>query len=1022
MSEGTHGRAVLLWIDDRFASNVSPPADMWMEVFGHRASRTFRLMDLSVVLATSAVEAQEAIAHWTGPEQAGTYIFAVVDLMLPEKDGEKPFMRHGIEVAKWVHENRIPLAFLSANTRAKERLDGVSPGLGAADYYTKESGAGPWRLPDLLADRILKEFTTHVSWLTLTDIFESMHPDSVLSLSTPDASETGRTVGPLVVRDGTQPRLRAFRRFPYFGMFREFVDRWASQPRVELPKLSTVRASISDCDEYVQQSLCILLHERFLRAPHTVRFAFGAAHDDLFLQSRSVRDTCDDRSAICVMRLHEAACSVGHLARLLDQARRWACTTIIIVPNDESAEQYTEVFRATRVAPIAELQNVRQGEASSREELARRACALAFQTWQPTEHSMTRIFLRHGWLAFPQLLINPINWMALLEPEAVALRLSDPFELIHELYRAMAEMTPPRVALLAGAVERDEPIPYDALLRVGESIVTTEGLARDFAVWVEQALDSWLVTSRQFPYGVGPQFAQRLYGKSASDAWAMRSDWNDWEENAYDTLAHLCVEFEHKRGDLPTEASSQRTKDLVRVCRFVKYLGGVDSGLRTGGITWEKLEALHWPHHRYPMPGAISRRLQQAGRYLYIQPKGLDLATALPHGLLRYRGLSEIVGHYEEVLLWTDHVAPLLPSGWRENVRFLTDLIRDHRIGEAWEDVGNNRDQLWHSLLGLLRNGLPVMFVADQTMRGKRLTEDGKSPADDFLSSADGYGKVLSRLRGSRSERLTQHLFPAGSRVGQPLLREMRLRAQLLEQARHATTPKTASRARDVGTALCELVAAIAAEVPGADQNDSSVGGFYESSLVPLLADTPHGFLKTEGWYPDRDTDAADRPMASLLSTKLDYVWEVMDTLTLVNHATCRIRHFDGYHLLSAIHDLRLENKDTRPQVGLSAISVIMDLYVAGIQGLIAHLAWCLELAGEKERAAKIRPPNIEIRIAPGFAPPPVPELNKVLRVQAHDDHYAVYCLGIPGKGSADRLSFQTADAKVVSLPQRAAR
>ncbi len=45
------------------------------------------------------------------------------------------------------------------------------------------------------------------------------------------------------------------------------------------------------------------------------------------------------------------------------------------------------------------------------------------------------------------------------------------------------------------------------------------------------------------------------------------------------------------------------------------------------------------------------------------------------------------------------------------------------------------------------------MFIADRAMRGKPLSGK-KNSAREYLESVNGYGMILSRLRGSRRHRV----------------------------------------------------------------------------------------------------------------------------------------------------------------------------------------------------------------------------------------------------------------------------
>jgi hypothetical protein len=84
-------------------------------------------------------------------------------------------------------------------------------------------------------------------------------------------------------------------------------------------------------------------------------------------------------------------------------------------------------------------------------------------------------------------------------------------------------------------------------------------------------------------------------------------------------------------------------------------------------------------------------------------------------------------------------------------------------------------------------------------------------------------------------------------------------------------------------------------------------------------------------------------------------------------------------------------------------VSVIL---VRSLDDVIAHLAWCLHLLGEEERAERITPPTVRIVPDPGIAPPKTNDLDALIRVAARGDHYAIGTLGIPGKSTVAKLTW----------------
>ena len=140
MSLITYDKGILLWIDDCFQdahmSEISQ--DVWSKVFGNHSDRLFRLMDLSLEVATSYQDALEAIEAHSSSVAGGTFTFSILDLMIPSQSDGEPRMKYGIAVAKELRKRGMPFVFLSANADASKVLD--KAGLGAVPYFIKEPG------------------------------------------------------------------------------------------------------------------------------------------------------------------------------------------------------------------------------------------------------------------------------------------------------------------------------------------------------------------------------------------------------------------------------------------------------------------------------------------------------------------------------------------------------------------------------------------------------------------------------------------------------------------------------------------------------------------------------------------------------------------------------------------------------------------------------------------------------------------------------------------------------------------
>ena len=362
---------------------------------------------------------------------------------------------------------------------------------------------------------------------------------------------------------------------------------------------------------------------------------------------------------------------------------------------------------------------------------------------------------------------------------------------------------------------------------------------------------------------------------------------------------------------------------------------------------------------------------------------------------------------------------PELPDGWRESVAYLTDIVRQQRLAEVWPEPERReegeRRQMWDYLLGLAHNAAPIMFIADQTIRNRKLVGADKECTDRYLRSVKGSGKILERLRGKRPERLALYHVPTLLRGGGVPLQELMQQAESVRRLRDAMGDAKVQRWHEIADAALDTLLAIAdPEDTGLKRNDRGDSPPH-SPVMAILAGCIRGceLWKADGWYRDNlDVVLGDSPLAKLptvFGTKVDYLWQLLDVLGCLGHATYRYRYCDGYHLLGAIDNLRLTFKDMGPNVNTSTMAVVMDLFLCGIQGLVSHLSWCLRLAGHTERADRLDlAPGAVTLVAPeGFVPPATQDLDEVLRVLERPDGYAVYTLGIPGKESAPYLCYQ---------------
>jgi CheY-like chemotaxis protein len=118
----SYARGLIFWVDDNF-ENQELPDNLWAKIFGDHSDRVFRLLDIYVEVATSFDQALDRIKSFDSYEEAGTFLFCVIDLVIPAHPGTQPEMKYGVSLAKELRNRNITFAFLSSNTGSSNILD-----------------------------------------------------------------------------------------------------------------------------------------------------------------------------------------------------------------------------------------------------------------------------------------------------------------------------------------------------------------------------------------------------------------------------------------------------------------------------------------------------------------------------------------------------------------------------------------------------------------------------------------------------------------------------------------------------------------------------------------------------------------------------------------------------------------------------------------------------------------------------------------------------------------------------------
>jgi len=995
MSTAAARRGVLLWIDDDFEGIPLPDDDPWGALFKGQSDRVFRLMDLNLDVTTSVQETMTALDYYDLQRSYGTFVFCVVDLRIPFRPHENPQMKHGLALATELRQRGYPFVLLSAKSNATRSLDRRS--LSTVPYYVKESADSPWQtMPEALKHVVLNEFNSHIGWLGLGTLVGQLTTGSSCDLALHYHSDTRNLMS------------LSTEFFPFFGIYRDFTERCEYRVQLEPGQSLAVRSNQNHSDIFVQQALLVIMASMLIRMPEKISFDYGYASDDSYFQLLQDPGRQSSRSSIRVLRVDPDRTNPELLLQRLNTLAHLPGTLVLVVPNDESCDAYADVLRERGIPTVGELPQDRENGGNDREMVVRRSAELVVRAWAEAQSEATAVESWQDGLSQPELIINPIDWCILFEASDLVAELSDPYECILEMARSFEQLSEERRELMRTCLEEGRPLPYRDLLQVGRETFMNSSLAKGWPVWIERAIDSWLNSSWRFPHGLDQtQFTDSQVELASNDQ--LNDIGLQWQDSCYEMLVGMLDEYTESNRAGFDEASS-KGRDLTRVEQFVRALGGLDLlGDNDGSSDWDALEFLRWPHLRYPMPQAVTVRLKQAGRFLWIQPDGLNLAAALPVGRQRYRLLVDAVDHYWKVLGWGSAVIEKLPAGWSTSIGHLLEVLRGRDVAVQW---AQNPRQFWDALLGLLRNASPVLFIADQVVRGRPL-QGSDSSALEYLPSVQGYGMILSRLRGSRAYRLGGYLMPAWdagrcSGTGLPLAQL----GAIIAEAQGKSHPK---RTRDLFEAFLKIAVAVH------NTDGASDDTFDPSALNSLVADRALGLTECKDWFIGDRQATLRGPVSSLpslLSSKADHLWAALDTASCIDGLTQRFRYYDGYHFLAALNDLRVQGKDTRPQVSADVMEQIVELFVASLGGILTQLAFCVEMCGHPELAEPIRPPGVELRLPVGFEPPDPEQLANLIQVVPGKSAWEVFVLGIPGAANKGKLCYHD-NGKVKRLGAR---
>lgn len=983
MQISTYSKGLILWIDDSININEIE-RNLWFRLFGENSDQVFRLMDLSLDIASNYLEAKNKIREFDSYHKAGIFVYCILDLTIPKDVQGEPKLQYGIALAKLLLENNISFSILSANTGAEKKLS--EEGLSAIPYYSKDFQS-KFLLPESLSLKVLSEFRRNITWISVSQTLDLIHPDSAIVTTANLIPDT-------------------FKYYPYFGPHRDYVERCEYRSNHDLPKVFSIRSPRSHCDEFIQQALCVLLYQSVLQKADKPLILYGDASNKEYINEVNKEKYRSDSNAIIIIRLYKDFGLGDNITSLLHQAFNRAGKTILVIPNDETSEELSLLLQQEQITTVDELAQSRLGDVSQRDELVKHCCMLSINLFLRKFPITSKSYLLgKGSFLYPELIINPENWRILIEAINTPEELSDAFEIVKEMNLSLDSLSKNQHLSLENLLTRLEPIPYDLLLRVGGSSIKKSNSKSNIPNWFVDTITNWLKHSWQYP--------NNLNLEDLSDSFILEQDGSEelsikWQNNSYEILVGLIADY-FKNTDHVFKKSIQ--KDLFTAIQFVQNLGGTHFlGAPIYDIDWSIIENSRWPYRNFPLPAAIVRRFKEAGRYLWIQPEGLDIAVTLPGGRLRYRNLSFLVNRYWSTISWVSSIQTVLPRGWNSSVQLLVELISENQIQSAW---ANERESVWHALMTILRNGCPVVYITDQIFLKAQISE-GKTSAKKSLSTTHGYGSLLGKIRGNRVEKF-RDFFSLAS-IDSQYAHEIK---KMVESQRiYELTETLHDQSIKVNTdEIYKIFEEIFHVVQHAYlRRDSSDEVYSPNKFIKDAIGHNMNLLDSEGWYvnPGEDIGTLDDDCLRK-GSKADYFWEKLDSLIALNSISYPARYFDGYPFLSMINDIRNKNKDSmKPNIDSSLIETIMEYFLCGIEGILSQLAWCVDCYGESSLASKLYSPWIKVVQPYQLAESRRNELSQLMRIEKTEKDWGLYTLGITGR--ADRFCYYDGEQPVELL------
>ncbi|MEL7452350.1 MAG: hypothetical protein AAGJ50_03140, partial [Pseudomonadota bacterium] len=932
-------RGTLLWLDDNFLSQTSfeegSDASYWAKTFDDFDNRIYRLFNLDLEPVCSLEDAKLAIDELVdADENHDRFVMAIVDLSVPKrtplddadrlnlKGDYEPRLQHGIAFAKYLRKKNVPFIFLSSSSQNSEEL--TRNGLERVPYFKKvQRGAGAL-MPADAARHVLEQFRSYIGWLDLEDLMS--RSGAMNQVKTP------------AIRFG-------LRYFPFFGAFRDFVERW--EARSDFASVSNrivLRTPRAHSVAFVKQCVAIIADTRSYRNDRRIVYidARHTSENDL----EALRKNPDDHILIIRFLSEDGdICTPSDKALLkkvtMDLSR---CQTFFILPPDDRADEL--LGELSRIPGVFhdDLPATRLHDAERRHELIERVTRFVLQ-WKTFSTSGPFPRLDSLYLANPQLIIDPLHWTFLLEATEVETEISDPYEVLQEIYSAVDQLAVHASPALEKTsalecLETGLPLPPGQLLKPANDLY--ERANKNHALWVSKTFWSWLSNSWRTPWGLVPEAHPHC---------------GDWEHHSLLVSRYLATKFcdyanlpQHFLPHASSEEWVDHMDDMALASQFlltpvISRLLDKDTVLTD--TDWDGFDALRWPHGVLPISSALNHQLKEkGGRYFFAHNDELDMATVLRDGQETLHQLEARASLHKKRLEWMQEALVHLPLGWREPAQFLHELILNRNIEEEW---ARNPDRVWTNISCFTNNALRLSFVFNYFAgTDAPLSAENADKGLNYLVKSQGAGKLLATIKSNRAVAFSRAVNAQGSLPSRQrgLVRAAVDELDLLQSAYRLEQKTGGDPMRGIGPLIRSISAAL------------SANGELPDSIVRSVVDHLHN-VKEPFSSGIKKNQLEDLPLGSPFhdlnegGTQLDLLLAICHAGSVLHQILYPLSVSDGYNFLS-LTGYRARNvvKNMTPDINSDFRARILEVFALSFEGLVAQLRWVLSAAGAGDLVA----------------------------------------------------------------------